>query len=746
MKHIAYGCQRFCLWLTAGIGGILSVMTIFGMVIYCILYSNNSYAGSIVAMLLMAFLTAVVLFLGWRKLGSCDRRFTVVLFASLVLLQIGFLLFVSHPMAISDPARVQNEALLMVQKRHGQMNMKDAYFQRYPNNHFIVVLFYYYYKILYFFGIHKVWIPTVILNMLCINAGILLSWLTAENWKGPSAANLLLGLFIICPTTYVWLTTVYTNTISFPFVMAVIYLCQCLQKNGGKRSCLILLGAVMAVGYWVRPTTIIPIIAVVIYSVLCMLRNRQRFMQKQYLVKTGITAMIFLCCFAGCGKLVDRHVDQEKLTGQFPIEHWIMMGLNQESAGGFSRSDEAYTLSYATKAEKRAADVQRIRQRLSRMGVSGVGIQAAVKMFSVWALSDDDCFSKAEYASDFPGLYRYFMGDDNDWYLLFMQAFRFLTFVFLTISILGQLRKKEIDESFIISLTFLGAVLFFILWEANRKYNVCFMGIYLLLMTDGIILFYHRFLLAGLEWLRQRAGTRKLTIGLVAVMSVIMIFTIFIQQSIINKMPSAKVNTIYHCRNNPDSVPVDEVKNIRKSVSEKPVLFEQTIQQGRMTLKGEKQRIYINFAVKGNAATSKDVQGTMEKALTKKLVKTGKVKKILRKKGKDKKRKAHKKKAHKKEYCVEVIDLDTREKIYKRKVGADQLTESGKLVLRLPKAARNTEKGYVIRLRHYGKKYHMVPKVSRFPDLNPYPYGSLYVNGRKSSYDLSMSIVQKKTL
>ena len=267
MKHMAYCCQRFCLWLTAGIGGILSVMTIFGMIIYCILYSNNAYAGSIVVMLLMALLTAVVLFLGWRKLGSCDRRITVVLFASLALLQIGVLLFVSHPMAISDPARVQNEALLMAQKRHGQMNMKDAYFQRYPNNHFIVVVFYYFYKWLYFMGIHKVWVPTVLLNILCLDGGIILSWLTAKNWKGLPAANLLLGLFILCPTTYVW--------------------------------------------------------------------------------KTLIVMAVFVCCFAGCGRLVDRHVDHDKLTGQFPIEHWIMMGLNQESAGGFSRSDEAYTLSYA---------------------------------------------------------------------------------------------------------------------------------------------------------------------------------------------------------------------------------------------------------------------------------------------------------------------------------------------------------------------------------------------------------------
>lgn len=27
--------------------------------------------------------------------------------------------------------------------------------------------------------------------------------------------------------------------------------------------------------------------------------------------------------------------------------------------------------------------------------------------------------------------------------------------------------------------------MFFILWEANRKYNICFMGVYLMLMAEG---------------------------------------------------------------------------------------------------------------------------------------------------------------------------------------------------------------------------------------------------------------------
>ena len=164
-----------------------------------------------------AVATGGVLILG-RRLEKESRYRSILLFGVLVCFQIFFLVFISHPMAISDPARVQNEALLMVQKQHGQMNMQDLYFQRYPNNHFIVVLFYYFYKILYFMGIQKVWIPTIILNLISIDIGILFSWLIARRWKGAAMADLLLCLFIFCPTTYVWLTTVYTNTISFPFV------------------------------------------------------------------------------------------------------------------------------------------------------------------------------------------------------------------------------------------------------------------------------------------------------------------------------------------------------------------------------------------------------------------------------------------------------------------------------------------------------------------------------------------------
>ena len=170
-------------------------------------------------------------------------------------------------------------------------------------------------------------------------------------------------------------------------------------------------------------------------------------------------------------------------------------------------------------------------------------------------------------------------------------------------------------------------------------------------------------------------------------------------------------NVVYHCRNYPDSVPVNTVDKKKTGQFKRRVVMEQTILQGQRIEAGDKEKITINFEVK---------------------------EKNLSKQGKN-----LEKPSGRKEYRVEVISLQSRQKLYGRKVSQAQLDGKERLVIRLPRARRDSTKGYLVRLSHLGKKYTMVPKVSRFPDLNPYPYGSLYINGQKTSYDLSMSISKK---
>lgn len=172
MHKITQFFYRFSLYFTAVITGILLVMSMVCMYGYKEYLSGGNYALGNVAVILLAIALGVLLVTLYRKMQGTGQKATVVLFLAIILLQIGFLVFVSHPMSISDPARVQNEALQMVKTQHGQMNTKDEYFQRYSNNHFMLVFFYYYYKLLFRIGITHVVIPNIVLNIFCVDIGI----------------------------------------------------------------------------------------------------------------------------------------------------------------------------------------------------------------------------------------------------------------------------------------------------------------------------------------------------------------------------------------------------------------------------------------------------------------------------------------------------------------------------------------------------------------------------------------------
>ncbi|MCI5639459.1 MAG: hypothetical protein MR316_00545 [Lachnospiraceae bacterium] len=723
MKQVVNFCHRLSLWMTLVIGTILLVMSGISVVYYRKVLPGAAWIaleiGAVVALAIVLSVLAIKLY---PKMEQTGRKTTIAIFVLIVLAQIAFLTLVSRPMSISDAARVQEEALAMAREQHGQMNMANDYFQRYTNNHFLTVLFYYFFKILNACRIEQIWLPLVILNTCFVDVGIYISYRTAKRLKGRGMANMVLLCFLLCPTTYVWLTTAYTNTMSFPFVIGILYLC--LWLRGGKLTVknivkCILLGSFMAIGYWLRPTTILPILAMILFAAVKFFQEpillpetgkqaagttKRRFNPRWNLVRgktekrnTVVKAVLVLAVFgvvyAGCGELVNRHVDQSKLTGEFPVTHWIMMGLNEESYGGFSRDDENFTRSFPTKEEKTKATIEETKHRLQRMGPLGLGRQLLVKMFRVWAMGDDDSLPKAGYAKEYPVLYEYVMGNNNGNFLLYTQAFRMCIFLFLCFSLVRQLREKQCSEMFLFALTFLGAVLFFMLWEANRKYNICFMGVYLILMADGMEYGY-----AGVFANRQDSHRKKVQHIAGRGLLVISAAAVVITQGVIWKQERHRVRRhFYQSRIVGDSVSVQEELGVV------PYLLEQTLQQNQYVRKGQWNRLTLYFELPEQPILPSTP-----------------------------------------EYLIELQDQATKKVFYKQKIGIGDLNKKGEFVVAPEKMKHATQEGYLLRLTYIGKNsMQMIPKVSRFADFDAYPYGELRVNGKITKYDLSMGLQQQ---
>lgn len=687
MKVIKNKFYRFCLYLTAILCCDILVISLFtienreGL----ILRLDQNIMFVLIILFFSIFLSSLFVWI-YHKMFSGERNQTIIsigLFAAMVVLQILFLVFVSHPIPTADAATVQNQALAMLRTQHGQLNLEIPYFQDYPNNHFIAVLFYYFFYILNIFGVTNIWIPTIVLNVFMIDFGIYLSFLSVKKLKNHTKANFFMILCIFCPTTYVWLTFAYTNTFSIPFVMGVLYLFLCIKERAlGKRTVFycILLGICAVAGYLIRPTTILPIIALVLYYGIRYFKIR-----KDNLIKGSIVLIACMIAFLSCKAIQGRHVPAGYEDKSFPITHWIMMGLKED--GGFNMKDRLYTQGFATKEERKAANIKKIKARLSSMGAVGYLELVQRKLERVWSRGGDDAYYKARHAKEFPILYDYALGSKNIWFVIYMQVFRAITFFFILLSVIRQIRKKEYQDIFLYTLTLLGAILFFIIWEANTKYNICFIYLCLILVTDGIQAVDGKVCM----WMSKRSDLKLHLVRGCCGISVLSLLLGVVFTSV--SFEQKYVRHIFSdAKHDADSIAL---------IKQTPKVIEQTIQVGQSFQKNKWNRIRLYFLK--NPSQKND----------------------------------------QKEYRIEIFSKPDGKLLYTTEIGMEDLEKDGTYCVQYAPNFDSKTKNYSVRLTHLGEQYGFQTYVTRYPALNPYPYGSLSIDGKETDYDLCFQLFRE---
>lgn len=413
--------------------------------------------------------------------------------------------------------------------------------------------------------------------------------------------------------------------------------------------------------------------------------------RKILLLQMFIVLLVFGSLFVGCAQLVNRHVDKKQFSGNFPITHWIMMGLNEKSHGEYSRKDEKFTEQFASKKQKAMETTHIIKQRIKQMNPVRLGKHLLVKLFRVWAMGDDDSLPKAQYAKDFPLLYEYVMGSNNGSFLWYMQAFRICMFLLMSISFFTQLNTKNGSPLFVFSLTFLGAVLFFLLWEANRKYNVCFMGVCLVLAIDGLD--------NCMRFLTQWKSKYVRPVWRVSYKSLvsICIMGVFVTQALVWKQEyRLKEQLFYQCRSEGDSISLD------KKIILDTQCIEQTLQQNQSIQQRQWNQILLYFA-KPHMKTKQNIKSSQ------------------------------------KEYKIELLTQDRKKVLYENEIGAADLNSDHAVVIDFE--GQKGVSGYLLRLTYIGNSVrYLVPKVGSYPYFDCYPYGKMYLDQQETPYDLAMSL------
>lgn len=163
---------------------------------------------------------------------------------------------------------------------------------------------------------------------------------------------------------YTYTTYYYTDSFSLPFVTISIYLYLCAVNTKKEISEYLLLigaGIILALGFKLKATIAIILVAIVIHLFL-----NQKI--RTALIYTGVTIASFIVVFFSYNAAVKQLnivSEEEAYSYQMPYTHWLMMVLTGD--GGWWK----YTESFPNIDEKKAANIEVIKQRFSDYGFVG---------------------------------------------------------------------------------------------------------------------------------------------------------------------------------------------------------------------------------------------------------------------------------------------------------------------------------------------------------------------------------------
>lgn len=437
-------------------------------------------------------LGCTVLLLTGRALRLSEKtadRLTFAVF--LLMMAVQFVLILTlfrYYLPWADSLSVMNEAISMSTQAHPTISSAGRYFEMYGNNYFFTIVLCYYFKFFRLFGLTAYWMEGLFLNMFAMDLGVWFCLATAKATFGNQKRLILAILCLLNPLLYVFLPFVYTNTISIPFTMGIfcLPLLACKTNNKKKRIAYAVWEAVLlAVGFQIRVTTLIPVIALMLWALVSLTFSRD---SKHAILAPLLTfAIVFVLLFGGCKTLINTHVPEDLRSSNFPVTHWLMMGLQGD--GGYSAVDEDYTYSFPTKEEKSAANREEIRLRLGALadsGASGILKFVTDKITVTWASEHDGLYLETGRMQGYSPLQKYFFGAKNDLMLYYYQFYKVLLYILALIALLGELLRRKCSTTWLYGLTMLGFFAFYILWEANCRYTICLTLILTVLGFHGI--------------------------------------------------------------------------------------------------------------------------------------------------------------------------------------------------------------------------------------------------------------------
>lgn len=379
------------------------------------------------------------------------------------------------------------------------------YIIRYQNNLPILLLITLIYRASSFFTGEISHIPVIVLNTLAVNAAVLMTVLTSRKLFGGRKAVLTLLICALFTPYYTYTPYFYTDSFSLPFVAGTVYTfvaaCQT-DKRRKKLLFLLLSGTLCFVGFELKASVIILLIAILIYLPLRMGIKRAA---KNAAVILASFVILFVTCTAAI-KASGMISDESSERYQFPAAHWVMMGL--KDFGAYNDEDGDFSKSFHSKTERQQAAVEEIVKRVNEKGFFGMAVHLGKK--AVWTYMDGTYYiaNYLEHYERKTPLHEFVLYEGKYRFGFYAYSFGYQLFLLLMIACSGlhACRTKKLTATTLFRVALFGMLLFFLIWETNARYPFNFTPLYMLLATEGADALEHRLRSRGIKPPRQKTA------------------------------------------------------------------------------------------------------------------------------------------------------------------------------------------------------------------------------------------------
>ena len=277
------------------------------------------------------------------------------------------------------------------------------YFANFSNNVTLTLALAEYFKVAMLFGATDLMFAGVVLNCIVLTLGALLTYVVARRMSNEAVA-----LFSLLPSTVFlllspWIMVAYSDTLGllFPILLFYLYLVQA-SAESWVIKCLaqVGMGLTAAVGYNIKPTVIIVLLAIAAVAVVRLLARGPA--KRRFLAALAGTAIVVGGYAAGSSALTVALNTSEAVTFDlqnnpltFPAAHYLNMGAQTRDGsfnplyGAWNGPDLVATASMPAE-ERIDRNIASYFDRVQAMGIPGYLSFLSSKL--IWFLGDGSFF------------------------------------------------------------------------------------------------------------------------------------------------------------------------------------------------------------------------------------------------------------------------------------------------------------------------------------------------------------------